>query len=499
MKCNSQTRNGVAWSVIFSLMTAGLFAQNVGDAVRYSQFEAGGTARNVGVGNTMSSIGADMSALVSNPAGLAMFRRSEYTITPAVLSNNTSSRLLSGKGNAALSDTRTAFNLHNFGVVFATKPLSANWTNLNFGIAVNHLANFNRAFTFQGRSRGSLSQRFQELANGGEGVDGFETGLANEVSSIYDFDPADGIYDVDYDLNPKANLSRGQTMFSRGSLSEVSFSFAGNYNDKFAFGISLGVPMANYSVEKIYTERDDSTAAGGAIPYFSDLKYQEQLTTSGTGINGKIGILIKPNQVLRLSAALHTPTIYAFNDDYTYNLENNYYEDRREQGAFLGSEGTREGTFEYTQSTPWRIFMGAGLIVGKRGFISTEVEHVDYARNKFGYDEYPEAQNEINDKIRGQLRPVTNVRIGGELVFDALRFRAGYGILPSVFQNDDTRSTVISAGIGYRKDAFFLDMAYRHSTITETYYPYITTEAPLQEVENKYTLGNVVFTLGVKF
>ena len=257
--------------------------------------------------------------------------------------------------------------------------------------------------------------------------------------------------------------------------------------------------MANYSVEKIYTERDDSTAAGGAIPYFSDLRYSEQLRTSGTGINGKIGILIKPNQVLRLSAALHTPTVYAFNDDYTNNLENNYYEDRREQGAFLGSEATREGTFEYTQSTPWRIFLGAGLIVGKRGFISTEVEHVDYANNKFGYDEYPEAQDEINDKIRGQLRPVTNVRIGGELVFDALRFRAGYGILPSVFQNDDSRSTVISAGIGYRKDEFFLDMAYRHSTITETYYPYITSQAPLQEVENKYTLGNVVFTLGVKF
>lgn len=498
MRGNSKTHMA-AWTLSLALMTSGLMAQNVGDAVRYSQFEYGGTARNVGVGNTMGAIGADLSAIVSNPAGLGMFRKSEYTITPSLLSNNTTSRLLSGQNNGPLSDTRTAFNLHNFGVVFATRPLSANWVNLNFGIAVNHLANFNRAFNFQGRSRGALAQRFQELANGGEGVDGFETGLANEASAIYDFDPADGVYDVDYDLNPTANLSRGQTMFSRGSLSEVSFAFAGNYNDKFAFGISLGVPMATYSVEKIYTERDDSSAVGGAVPYFSDLSYREQLTTSGTGVNAKVGILIKPNQVLRLSAALHTPTIYAFNDDYNYRLENNYYEDRKEQGAFLGQEAVREGTFEYTQSTPWRITAGAGLIVGKSGFISAEVEHVDYARNKFGYDEYPEAENAINDDIRGQLRPVTNVRIGGELVFDALRLRAGYGILPSVFQNDDSRSTVISAGVGYRKDAFFLDLAYRRTSVTETYYPYITTQAPLQEVENKYTFGNVVFTLGVKF
>lgn len=498
MKRNSQTRT-IAWSVFFSLMTVVLMAQNVGDAIRYSQFEYGGTARNVGVGNTMGAIGADLSAISSNPAGLGMFRRSEYTITPSLLSNNTRSQLLSGRGNTAQTDTRTAFNIHNFGVVFATRPLSANWTNLNFGIAVNHLANFNRAFSFQGRSRGSLSQRFQELANGGEGIDGFETGLANEVSSIYDFDPADGVYEVDYDLNPKANLSRGQTLFSRGSLSEVSFSFAGNYNDKFAFGISLGVPIANYSVEKMYNEKDDSTAAGGAVPYFRDLQYREQLTTSGTGVNAKLGLIIKPNPYLRLSAAVHTPTIYALNDEYNYRLENNYFEDRREQGAFLGAEAVREGTFEYTQSTPWRIMGGAGLIIGKSGFISAEVEHVDYGRNKFGYDEFPEAQDKINGEIKDQLRPVTNVRIGGELVFEALRFRAGYGILPSVFQNDDTRSTVLSAGLGYRKDDYFLDLAYRHTSTTETYYPYITAKAPLQEVENDYTYGNIVFTLGVKF
>jgi long-subunit fatty acid transport protein len=473
--------------------------QNVSDAIRYSYFEYGGTARNVGVGNTMGSIGADLSAIVSNPAGLAMFRRSEYTVTPSLLSSNASSLLRSGRSNSPLTDTRTAFNLHNFGVVFSTKPRSANWVNMNFGIAVNHLANFNRAFNFQGRSQGSISQRFQELANGGEGVSGFETGLADEASSIYDFDPADGIYEVDYDLNPKANLSRGQTLFSRGSLSEVSFSFAGNYNDKFAFGISLGVPMASFSTEKIYTERDDSSAVGGAVPYFRDLSYREQLTTDGTGVNAKIGIMVKPNQILRLSAALHTPTVYALNDNYNYRLENNYYEDRREQGNFLGKEAIREGTFEYTQSTPWRIMLGAGLIVGKSGFLSAEVEQVDYGRNRFGYDEFPEAEDEINDDIRNQLRPVTNVRIGGELVFDALRLRAGYGILPSIFQNDDSRSTVVSAGLGYRRDDYFLDLAYRRSTVTETYYPYLTTNAPLQEVENKYTFGNIVFTLGVKF
>ncbi|WP_353484063.1 hypothetical protein [Haliscomenobacter sp.] len=499
MKRNSQPRI-VVWSVVFSLMTMVAAAQNVGDAVRYSQFEYGGTARNVGVGNTMSSIGADLSAVVSNPAGLGMFRRSEYTVTPSLLSNNTSSRLLSGKGNTTTADTRSAFNIHNFGVVFVTRPRSAKWTNVNFGITINHLANYNRAFNFQGRSRGSLSQRFQELANGGEGIEGFETSLANEASSIYDFDPAnDGIYEVDYDLNPKANLLRGQTLFSRGSLSEIGFSVAGNYNDKFSIGFSMNLPSTTYSSEKIYTEKDDSLAAGGAVPYFTDLKYQENLLTRGVGINAKLGIIFKPNQNLRLSAAVHTPTVFAFNDDYTYTLDNNYFSDRREQGDFLGKQAVREGTFSYTQTTPWRIMGGAGLIIGKQGFISTEIEHVNYSSNKFGYKDYQGAEDKVNGEISNQLQSVTNVRIGGELVFSELRIRAGYGVLPSIFQNDDSRSTVISAGIGYRKDDYFLDLAYRRTTTTETYYPYLTQNAPLQEVENKYTFGNVIFTLGVKF
>ena len=165
-------------------------------------------------------------------------------------------------------------------------------------------------------------------------------------------------------------------------------------------------------------------------------------------------------------------------------------------GSMNGSQSIYFGNLHWTQIL---LSLGAGLIIGKSGFISTEVEHVNYGGNKFGYDEYPEAQDEINGEIKDQLRPVTNVRIGGELVFDALRFRAGYGILPSLFQNDDTRGTVMSAGVGFRKDEYFLDLAYRRTSVTETYYPYITADAPLQEVENKYSFGNLVFTLGVKF
>lgn len=142
---------------------------------------------------------------------------------------------------------------------------------------------------------------------------------------------------------------------------------------------------------------------------------------------------------------------------------------------------------------------GAGLIIGKQGFISTEIEHVNYSSNKFSYKDYQGAEEKVNGEISNQLKSVTNVRIGGELVFSELRIRAGYGVLPSLFQNDDSRSTVVSAGIGYRKDDYFLDLAYRRTTTTETYYPYLTQNAPLQEVENKYTIGNVIFTLGVKF
>ncbi|MCS6818413.1 MAG: hypothetical protein NZ522_00575, partial [Chitinophagales bacterium] len=46
------------------------------DALRFSRLHTSGTARNIGVAGAFGSVGADLSAVLHNPAGVAMYRSS---------------------------------------------------------------------------------------------------------------------------------------------------------------------------------------------------------------------------------------------------------------------------------------------------------------------------------------------------------------------------------------------------------------------------------------
>src|SRR5438046_2391525 len=58
-------------------------AQSDIDALRYSQNSLAGTARFVSMGGAFSALGGDFSTLSSNPAGIAVYRKSEFSISPS--------------------------------------------------------------------------------------------------------------------------------------------------------------------------------------------------------------------------------------------------------------------------------------------------------------------------------------------------------------------------------------------------------------------------------
>ena len=66
---------------IFSLMAAAMLttaatAQETYDNAQLAQKDLNGTARYVGMGGAMEALGADISTMGTNPAGIGMFRRS---------------------------------------------------------------------------------------------------------------------------------------------------------------------------------------------------------------------------------------------------------------------------------------------------------------------------------------------------------------------------------------------------------------------------------------
>src|SRR5665647_1481853 len=91
---------------------SGVIAQNVDDALRYSQIFYGGTARFMSMGGAFTALGGDISSLSQNPAGLGVFRSSEITLTPQLFHINTAASF-----NGLNSDFLYNFNLNQVGVV----------------------------------------------------------------------------------------------------------------------------------------------------------------------------------------------------------------------------------------------------------------------------------------------------------------------------------------------------------------------------------------------
>lgn len=481
--------NHIFNTLVLMFFATFLLAQNSTDALRYSMLDFGGTARSIGAGSALGALGADFSVMSTNPAGLGWYRRSEFIFSPGVASSTTQSRLLNDINNGFSEDSRAVFNLAGLGTVIASRPRSNDWTTFNFGLGFNRVADFNQRFFFRGDSRGSIVNRWQEIANSEAGLSDFESNIAYNAQALYDLDD-DGFYETDFELAPDAIINREQTVISKGSISELGMALAGSYKDRLLIGLSIGVPFVSFTEEKTYREIDDNDE----IPFFDDLTYRENLTTTGIGVNAKLGIILRPHQAVRLGAAVHTPTAYSLEDNYSTALEYNF----TDGDPFVGRDST-DGLFDYKLRSPWRFIGSAGIIIGKSGFISGEVERVDYGKNRFNFDTFTSEERIANDSITNILTAATNVRLGGEFVYDIFRFRAGFGLHYSPYANDDTINNSYSFGFGIREQNFFIDFAYRRRTFEEGYIPYLTSQSPEQLVNNETNNDQFLLTLGFKF
>ena len=61
-----------------ALLMAPLYAQETYQDTKLVENELNGTARYVGMGGAMEALGADLSTISTNPAGLGLFRSNQY-------------------------------------------------------------------------------------------------------------------------------------------------------------------------------------------------------------------------------------------------------------------------------------------------------------------------------------------------------------------------------------------------------------------------------------
>jgi hypothetical protein len=420
------------------------------------------------VAGAFGAMGADFGAISYNPASLGNYWKGELVFTLG--SQNTKSK--SKISNNINSATDQAFTFDNIGLVSNWREIR-NINNPRSGSSGNSDSN-----TSDNVRKKIVSRSFAIGLNNVASYNYYMEAEGNTPGSIMeDGDLFDG---VDYSSFEEFNINKSQKISESGSQKELVIAYGQNNNDKVLWGISMGIPFISYSTERDYLE----TAPGTLINdpnldfYFKNVQYSNSYSTVGVGINIKGGMIFK----------LPSNTRDWIFDTIDY-----------------------EGYFDYNLRTPWKFIGSVGKIFGNEnfgGFINMDAEYTHNQGMKYNYRKYSsntdilDAEKEINEKLNKDLKGAFNIRLGGELAIRKLRLRAGAAFYDSPFKSDAdfNPATVLSGGIGYRGDSFYIDLAYVNSQYNYAYYPYVAdnkTRSPKIEIDK--TINKFNATVGLKF
>jgi hypothetical protein len=431
------------------------------------------------------ALGGDFSTLSINPAGLGLYRSSEFVVTPTL----NYSKIRTTYFDTPAEDMEYNFNLQNIGLVFSLfTPAQTNedgWRTLNLGVGINRHNNFNQRWIAEGfNPQSSLMLDFLNQANMEGSVnrlDDFSTGLAWDTELLF---LQDGNFAVDL-IN---NVQQRQETNTSGSIREFVISMGANYSDRLYIGATLGIPTVNYQEENIFREEDIL----GISPEFNSLTYTTRHTTTGTGYNFKIGAILRLTDMIRLGGAVHTPTFYRLTDQYRASMSSDLNFD--EYTSFAQSP---RGRFEYRLVTPLKATAGLGLVFGTAGLLSFDYEYTDYSNMRLRSSSYSFAQE--NRNIETNFTGQHGLRAGAEIRLHPVSLRGGYGFYTSPFAEgvNDASYSVISAGIGLRDRNFFIDFGYSLILSQDEFFLY--DPAITSAVERDFETSRFVMTIGFRF
>lgn len=518
------------------LLSAAAFsmeAQTIYDALRFSENHYEGTARSLAMGNAFTALGGDLGGITINPAGSAVAKYSQITVSPGVnVSVNTAGgTALPGEttplgfGNS-IKNSWSRFNVPNFGVSmnFDTHRTSG-IKNVSLGFVVNTTNRFQESLMTSGEHNWTSFMGAEAAYASNAGYDynsllasdaynyysapwktimaaqsGMITPLtdypsvyvgATEKYDINDSDP-DNVTIHTYTGGPLDQSYQRQTS---GFKYDYVINLGFNISDFVYVGANLGITSFNYNSAIRYMEKAVNPADFENIftvdeqdvtTYFNDMMYDYRYSATGAGVYGKFGIIVTPINGLRLGAAVQTPTSTTISESWSESGSTTF-----DNPEFNASSESPVGEYQYKLISPFRANLGAAWTFGTFGLISVDYEICDYSAMKFkemnamqtGEFEYQNAD------IKDFMGTSHMLRAGIELKpVPQFAIRAGYGLTTSpekamneygnlVYVSEIAENTMThkgSFGLGYSSNgSFFADIACSYTKYADEYiYPY---------------------------
>ena len=479
--------------IIFGLMALAVITANAQETYENANLmkpELTGTARYIGMGGAMEALGADISTISTNPAGIGLFRSSSVNLSFGLSSQQD----VTTYG----SDHKTVPSFDQAGFVYSMRTNSRSF--LNFAFNYSKSRNFNQILNAAGKLNGSAQNKLTyNKFVGNEDfiyIDKDGTLLSNYIQfSQLDYLYANNInYEEDADGNGSFygydgdayDMYRAQS----GYIGRYDFNISGNVNNRFYWGVTVGVQDVHYNGFSDYIEN-----LGG-----STVEVMDTRKITGNGVDIKAGVILRPveESPFRIGLSVSTPTWYKLTtSNYTsMSLLNGNVS----QQLFAPEIGE---SYEFKLYTPWKFGASLGHTVGKNLALGLSYEYADYStadtRVIDGYDYYgnEESYSEYatNQHTKNTLKGVSTIKAGLEFKPDpSLAVRLGFNYVAPMYdklgvkdgtldsygvfyqsQSDFTNwedTYRLTAGLGYNIDKFSIDLAYQYSTTNGNFSPF---------------------------
>lgn len=485
---------------LLSLFMAHAHAQETYENTKLIDNDLNGTARYVGMGGAMEALGADISVINSNPAGIGLFRRSSGSVSFGLVSQDGASSFKYGnKTNASFDQAGFVYSLRDGRRTF-----------INFGFNYHKSKNFdyilNAASGLNGASQHKLSymkalaneNNLDKTSSGWRGKFAYTSQLDNLYYNTLMMTSSDGFF---YNDASRYEFGRAET----GYIGEYDFNTSVNVNDRVYLGVTIGIHDVHYTGHSLYSEAlvnlNNQTAG--------DITVNDERRITGTGYNASFGIIFRPVDAspFRIGLSVTTPTWYDLKtSNYTYLINNT----KADGGGKLQGDYpnyTTGESYEFKLFTPWKFGVSLGHTVGNYLALGASYEYADYSRLDTrvndGYDvdywgdvyEHSSSDEPMNRHTRETLKAVSTLKIGAEAkVMPNLAVRAGYNYVSPMFKKEGYKDGNIDSygsnyssatdytnweatnrytvGVGYTLGKMSFDLAYQYAQTNGKFHPF---------------------------
>ena len=143
--------------VALALMAVPMAAQETYQDTKLVDNDLNGTARYVGMGGAMEALGADISTISTNPAGVGLFRSSQVSLSGGLVTQQgeKTSNVSYGNINIGIKGNKTNASFDQIGLVYSMRSGERGY--LNFAFNYHKSRNFDQILT-AGSSLSNASQ-----------------------------------------------------------------------------------------------------------------------------------------------------------------------------------------------------------------------------------------------------------------------------------------------------------------------------------------------------